>query len=561
MQEVQSIPEAVLEVIHPDGTRHSVRVAQSPFLIGRTVDAGNHLPLGDMRISRQCAALVYAEGEFRLEDRGQRNGVFVNGEKIDIRPLREADTISFGVPDSFQLVFHAGSSDDSLPQFLSRMEEAAALEPAARDLRHLSLLLEASNLLQSHLPLEVVLGVMLDRAITLTDADRGVLLETDAKGNLRPMLARQRGARSLAPTSFVPSQTAIARAIEKRRSVMEEDVASGAAQLRDAQSIVGQKLRSVMAIPLLSISQMRSADVTFMSAPGQLLGVFYLDSRRPAAFTQLERQILTTLAMEAASVLDNARLAKKERERMRLEQELETARQIQRALLPKSFQHFPHLQVTGVNHSCLAVGGDYFDLMQVGPDRAAFVIADVCGKGLGAALVTAMLQGTFSAMTLGQELARVCAHVNRYICEHSEMQRYATLFFGTVDASGRLEVINAGHLPPLLVRGGKVESSFPAKSLPVGLFEQTQYETETAQLEPGDTLVLFTDGVNEAADPAGQMFDMDRLREVVAAHAARPVEAMQAGILAAVERFTRGAPQADDITLLILRYQLARSSN
>jgi phosphoserine phosphatase RsbU/P len=246
---------------------------------------------------------------------------------------------------------------------------------------------------------------------------------------------------------------------------------------------------------------------------------------------------------------------------MRLEQELETARQIQQALLPKSFQHFPHLEVTGVNRSCLAVGGDYFDLMQVAPNRAAFVIADVCGKGLGAALVTAMLQGTFSAMTLGPELARVCAHVNRYICEHSEMQRYATLFFGTVDASGRLEFINAGHLPPLLVRGGKVESSFPAKSLPVGLFERTQYEAETAQLEPGDTLVLFTDGVNEAGDPAGQMFDMDRLREAVAAHAARPVEAMQAGILAAVERFTRGAPQADDITLLILRYQLPRSSN
>ncbi|HJY86241.1 MAG TPA: SpoIIE family protein phosphatase [Candidatus Acidoferrales bacterium] len=561
MSEAQSIPEAVLEVIHPDGTRHSVRVAQSPFLIGRTMDAGNHLPLSDMRISRQCAALVYAEGEFRLQDRGQRNGIFVNGEKIDIRPLREADTISFGVPDSFQLIFHTGPRDDSLPQFLARMEEASALDPAARDLRHLSLLLEASNLLQSHLPLEVVLGVMLDRAITLTDADRGMLLEADAEGRLRPMLARQRGARNLAPTSLVPSQTVIARAIEKRRSVMEEDLASGAAELRDAQSIVGQMLRSVMAIPLLSMSQMRSADVTFLSVPGQLLGVLYLDSRRPAAFTQLERQILATLAMEAASVLDNARLAKKERERVRLEQELETARQIQQALLPKSFQHFPHLQVTGVNHSCLAVGGDYFDLMQVGPERAAFVIADVCGKGLGAALVTAMLQGTLSALTLGKELACVCAHVNRYICEHSEMQRYATLFFGTVDRSGRLEFINAGHLPPLLVRGGKVESSFPAKSLPVGLFEQTEYEAETAQLEPGDTLVLFTDGVNEASDAAGQFFDMDRLREVVATHATQPVETMQAGILAAVEKFTRGAPQADDITLFILRYQLSGSSN
>jgi serine phosphatase RsbU (regulator of sigma subunit) len=553
--EVQPIPAAVLEVVTPDGNRHSVTVTQSPFYIGRTAEAGNNLPLADMRISRQCAAVVYVDGEFRVQDRGQRDGIFVNGEKVDIRPLREGDTISFGVPDSFQLVFHARAVEDALPQLLTRMEEASSLEPEARDLRHLSLLLEASNLLQSHLPLEVVLGAMLDRAITLTDADRGVLLEADAEGNLSPMLARQCGGRALPSDSLSPSKTAIARALEKRRGVIEQDVAAAGAELREAQSIVAQQLRSVMAIPLLSISQMRSSDVTFMSAPGQLLGVIYLDSRRPAAFSKLERQILDTLAMEAASVLDNARLAKKERERIRLEQELNTARQIQQALLPTSFGQFPHLQVTGINHSCLAVGGDYFDLMELSPERTAFVIADVCGKGLAAALVTAMLQGTFSAMSLGQEPSRVCAHLNRYICEHSEMQRYATLFFGTIDANGRLEFINAGHLPPLLVHQGTVESSFPAKSLPVGLFPQTEYAITEVTLEPGDTLILFTDGVTEAMDLAGNQFEVARLREVVAAHAATPVEELQATILKAVQQFTRGAPQADDITLLILRYQ------
>ncbi len=135
------------------------------------------------------------------------------------------------------------------------------------------------------------------------------------------------------------------------------------------------------------------------------------------------------------------------------------------------------------------------------------------------------------------------------------MQRYATLFFGTLDTTGRLDFINAGHLPPLLVHAGRVESAFPAQSMPVGLFPQTEFKAALATLEPGDTLVLFTDGVSEAVDPAGKMFEMERLREVVAAHAHARVEEMQAGILAAVEKFTRGAPQADDITLLILRYQ------
>ncbi len=554
MPEPQAIPEAVLEVIEPSGTRRAVPIKASPFLIGRTAESGNHLSLADMRISRQCAAVVYAGGEFVLEDRGQRSGVFINGEKVEKKLLREGDTISFGVPDSFQLTFRPGPAHKALPELLARMEEVSNLEPGARELRHLSLLLEASNLLQSHLPLEVVLGAMTDRAIALTGADRGLLLEADAEGKLHPMLARQRGNRHLAVEGVEASQTAIAKAVEKRRSVMEEDVAKAAVELRDAQSIVGQQLRSVMAIPLVSLGQLRSSDMTFSSNPAQVLGVLYLDSRKPAAFTRLERQILDTLAMEAASVLDNARLAKKERERMRLEQEINTARQIQQALLPSTFPKYPHFEVTGKNVSCLAVGGDYFDLLELSPERTAFVMADVCGKGLAAALVTMMLQGTFSAMSLGQEPVKVCAHLNRFICTHSEMQRYATLFFAMLDASGRLEFINAGHLPPLLVRDGRVEDAFPAQSMPVGLFEGTEFKSDAAQLQPGDTLVLFTDGVNEAVNPEDDRFDMERLHEVVGAHAKDSIEQMQAAIFSALERFGRGAPQADDITVMVLRY-------
>ena len=186
--------------------------------------------------------------------------------------------------------------------------------------------------------------------------------------------------------------------------------------------------------------------------------------------------------------------------------------------------------------------------------RSAFVIADVCGKGLGAALLTTILQGTFSAMTLGHELARVCRHVNSFICAHSEVQRFATLFFGILEPGGQLEFINAGHLPPLLAHAGRVESVFSAGSLPIGLFPETEFEVARAHLEPGDTLVLFTDGINEAANPQGEQFGTERLSEVVARHARAEIEVLQADILAAVEEFARGTEQADDITLLILRY-------
>ena len=150
--------EAVLEVLAPDGSRRRVPVTQCPFLIGRGAEGDNQLQLPDSRISRCCAALVYADGVYRLEDRGQRYGVFVNGKKIDVQALRDADTITFGVPDSFQLIFHTAQPQQPLAEILSQLEQTSAMESGARSLRQLNLLLEATALLQSHLPLEDILG-------------------------------------------------------------------------------------------------------------------------------------------------------------------------------------------------------------------------------------------------------------------------------------------------------------------------------------------------------------------------------------------------------------------
>ena len=554
--QAQAIPEAVLEVVETDGARRVVRVTHTPFAIGRGAEAGNDLQLADKRISRHSALLVYTDGAFRLEDRGQRHGLFINGKKIRVGELGDGDIITCGAAaDSFQLIFRTGQLQESLPELLTQLERAATMEPGARDLRQLSLLLEATALLQSPLSLEEVLSAMLDRAIAITNADRGLLLEAHGKGSLRPMLARKAGQLSLPAEGFDPSQTAIAQAVEQKRSIIEEDVSQAQAALRDAVSIVAQNLRSVIAIPLSSLSRPRSTEATFVGDAGDLLAVLYLDSRLPAAFSRLDRQILDALSREVAGVLDNARLVQKEQERRRLVQELDIAREIQQALLPKGFRSSPHLEITGVNQSCLAVGGDYFDLMELSRDRTGFVIADVSGKGLGAALVTSMLQGTLSAMTLGQQPDSVFNHVNRFICEHSQVERYATLFFGILDRSGGLEFINAGHLTPLRIHDGRAEFAFSSECLPVGLFPDAEFRTSSGALTPGDTLVLYTDGVNEAKNRQDEMFDLERLQEVVARHATASVEELKAAILGAVEEFTRGTYLDDDLTLLIIRYQ------
>jgi len=393
--------------------------------------------------------------------------------------------------------------------------------------------------------------------VAVLDADRGLLLENGADGTLKVRLARRSGGLRLPPESVTPSQTAIQLALKQHAPVITEDLAQAEADLQAAQSIVAQRLRAVVVIPLYSVMRANSQESMVNLRRGEFLGVLYLDSRRPAAFSKLDRQILDALAADAASTLDNARLVERERERQRMEEQINIARDIQQALLPKNFRAFPHLAVSGCNFPCLSVGGDYFDVFPMGEGRTAFLIADVSGKGLGAALVTTMLQGALSGMTLGNDPVLMFNHVNRFLCDHVEVGRYATMFFGVLDSEGHMEFINAGHPSPILIRKDRVEEAFTEGSYPVGLVPDTQYTAACLKLEPEDTLVLFSDGVTEAMDPDEQLFGVPRLRDVLSGKTNLPLEEIQKSVLEAVENFSRGARQADDLTLLLVRYRSA----
>jgi len=555
MSDNPSNGETGLEVVAPDGSRRFVRVAESPFLIGRAGETATHLQLRDPRISRRCAALVSEDGRCHLEDRGQRHGIFVNGEKVTRRVLEDGDVISFGVENFYELIFRSSLHDTTLPELLSRIDILSSSDAPQGGLHKLNLLLEATALLHSRLPLEAVLATMLDHAVAITDADRGFLLEAHSTGPLRVRLARGRGGARLSPAEASPSQTALRQALEEQASIITEDLAQADHALKAAESIIAQRLRAVVVIPLYAMSRASSSDSAVHNKRGDFLGVVYLDSRRPAAFSKLDRRILDALAVEAASILDNARLVEHERERQRMEQQIGIARDIQQALLPRGFADYPHLGVTGINLPCLTVGGDYFDVFPMGEDRTAFIIADVSGKGLGAALLTTMLQGALSAMRIGIEPARVVDHINQFLCEHVELARYATMFFGILGLDGELEFINAGHPSPFLLRRGEIDEPFTEGSYPVGLMPGTQYTAARLKLRPGDTLVLFSDGVTEAMDPDLNMYGGPRLREVLADLHEASLSHVQKTILASIETFTRGAAQADDITLLLVRYR------
>jgi sigma-B regulation protein RsbU (phosphoserine phosphatase) len=421
-------------------------------------------------------------------------------------------------------------------------------------LSKLNLLLEATSLLHSQLPLESVLAAMLDHTIAVTHADRGLLIEPGAADSFRVRLARGKDGEELAPESIAPSQTALSQAIDRQASVISEDLNLADVDLKSAKSVVVQRLRSIIAIPLFAMPRANSAESVVLKR-GQLLGILYLDSTRPAAFSDLDRQILDALGVQSASILDNARLVERERERQRLEQELSIARTIQQALLPQGLHDFPHMAITGMHYPCHEVGGDYFDAFSAGEERTAFLIADVSGKGLGAALLTMMLQGALSAMALGTDPVRLFNHINKFLCEHGGVGRYATMFFALLDRDGRLEYIKAGHPSPLLLRRGQVSELYSEGSFPVGLLADAEFTSASLQLEPDDTLVLFSDGISEAENPDEELYGVSRLSEALTGQQNAPLDVLKQTVLDSVDKFSRGASQSDDMTLLFARYR------
>ncbi len=562
MQEVSTQIQPHLEVAFSDRPSQIVAIGELPFLIGRGTESGNHLPIDDKRISRKCAAISRGPTGFRIEDRGQLNGIFVNGEQTPGKTLADGDRIRLGADDGCQLVFRLRPAVQTQEHAETKLRSLLGSwgGDSATELKGLKLLLEATQLLHSQLPLEAVLSTMLDHAIAITHADRGMLLEPDASGVLLVRVARGKNGDSLPPEKMNPSRSVLGRAMELETAVVNEDLNLADLNVQTAQSVMLQLLRSAVVIPLYG--SLHGPGGSSGEVPRrQLLGAVYLDSKRTATFSVLDRQILDALGSQAASILDNARLMERERERQRFEQELSIAREIQQALVPQGMRDYPHLAMTGIHRPCHEVGGDYFDVFPMPDGRTAVLIADVAGKGLGAALLTTMLQGALSGMTLGVDPVTVFSHLNQFLCGRASVGRYATMFFGLLDADGVLEFVRAGHPSPLLLRRGEVSELYTGGSFPIGLIDQATFASASIQLEPEDTLLLYSDGVTEAEDVGMDLFGDARLKEALGQCQDPSLGAVQAQILGAVEKFTEGASQSDDITILVVRYRRGVNGN
>jgi serine phosphatase RsbU (regulator of sigma subunit) len=331
---------------------------------------------------------------------------------------------------------------------------------------------------------------------------------------------------------------------------------AGSGEAKAQNTIADLELRSVICVPLVRMHAGQGNTTSVLSTGAETLGMLYMDSRASAAdLAGGNRELLQTLAIEASTILENARLLEEERIKRQMEEELHLAHTIQQSLLPKSMPSTGWLRACGSSLASKDVGGDYFDVNQVHRHCWSAVVADVSGKGVSSALLASLLQGALiTATDQPVALRHRLERLSRFLNDRTGGEKYATIFYALLLADGTFYYINAAHCPGLLVRAADSSKSLDATGMPVGLLAGAEFPLGEEHLEPHDKIVLYSDGVTEAQNPQGEFFGKKRLREVLARHASESCTAIHDAIQAEVTAFTAGAAQSDDITLLVLEY-------
>jgi len=540
---------ASLVVVDPNGHRTRVAIDPLPFRIGRQPESD--LIIRDSRVSRAHARIVVEGGEYVIEDCASLHGTYVNGKRISRQALRNSDKIEFGAQDSYQLVFALDGAE------LKRlMEQVGSSTPhgVGSNLAKLRAILDLARTVQSSFSVDDVLASVVDTALAITGAERGFLM-LRAGGGLEMRIARHRRGRHLHASDLRVPREVIHRALERRRELLSMNFDPlGEGETRPQSSVADLELRSVICVPLVRIRTGQGEATSVLSTGSETVGVLYMDSRLVAAdLAGGNRELLQTLAIEASTVLENARLLEEERAKRQLEEELSLARTIQQSLLPGKLPSEGWLRASGSSVASHEVGGDYFDVSPVNEHCWCAVVADVSGKGVSSALLASLLQGALITATdhpgtLGHRMGRL----NRFLMDRTGGEKYATVFYALLELDGRLSYVNAAHCPPIIVRAGGELFTLEATGMPVGLMEAAEFGVAEQRLAPGDKVVIYTDGVTEAQNAAGEFFGKKRLREIVTAHAAASCQSLHDAIQQAVTEFTEGAPQSDDITLVVL---------
>jgi len=529
-------------------------VTGDSLVFGRSSKADLVVP--DRYMSRLQARL-YRDGErWLLEDLGGRNPTLLNG-----RPVSQPANVGPGdvimVSETRVYVEAPGGggrvrsdertdSGHALFRPASVMLAAEARElPEIGDagLRHhtnrLRLLNDFHRTLAGPITLEALFDLVFDRAFADLHPEEGVIFLRQPDGEFQRVAQRRLPG---VTGDFLYSRSLAREVTEKGLAALVVDV-SADERFNTAQSIMTSGVRSLVAAPLLD--------------PSGCPGLIVLSSRiQVRSFTEEDMEELVSLAAAAAMRIRNIALAEEAAKKQALEKELSLARQIQMTLLPAELPAVPGFELRASNIPTRAVSGDLYQVQMRRDEKECVVLlADVSGKGMAASLLTASLEALAAGpIEVGHSPDGICSRLSRRLHARTSAERYATGFVAVLHTdTGRFCYTNAGHNPALLLRASGEHEELKATGLPLGLLPGGEWEREERQLGPGDLVVIYTDGVTEAANPAGEEYGLPRLVELARRHSKSGVEALAAALQADLDAFAAGVPFGDDRTFVLLR--------
>jgi phosphoserine phosphatase RsbU/P len=403
----------------------------------------------------------------------------------------------------------------------------------------LALLYRISQDFNSSLDLDEVLNRVIDEVIAAVRAERGFLMLRDAAGQLRFRVARGIERHTIEQPQFQVSRSVLARVAEEGRPLLTSN-AQDDAWLKTHRSVAVLGLRSILCVPL--------------QIKGALLGVIYVDNRlQSGIFQPADLDLLTAIASSAATAIENARLYQVAVEQGRLERELQMARDLQASLLPREAPQLAGWDFAAYWQPARQVSGDFYDFIPMEPG-VAVVIADVSDKGMPAALFMALSRTIVRAsLTQSNSPAAGITRANQLIYADSPNSMFVTVFGARIDAGGDLIYVNAGHNPPYLYHADDQPARLARTGMALGIDDTLHFEQHTAHLHPGDTLVLYTDGILDALNARGEEFGDTRLRHVCARHRTESAAQIIAALRDEVLTFVGDQPLADDCTVVIVK--------
>jgi serine phosphatase RsbU (regulator of sigma subunit)/pSer/pThr/pTyr-binding forkhead associated (FHA) protein len=555
------VPMASLHILKGLNEGQRIPLDGDRFTMGRNPDC--HVVIPITSVSREHAVIVREKTRYYVEDLQSRNGTFINNQQINSRTqLRHNDRIRIC---DFLAAFYDSASTLPLPKELTKEEDefeedepessstveatlshSSGLLLQAQPAEKLQALLEISSSLSKTLELDPLLPKIVESLFQLfRQADRCfIILLEEPTGKLIPKVIKTRRPHDEANARF--SKSIVKKCLDTSQAFLSDD-ASADKRIPLSQSVVDFRIRSVMCAPLVS-------------ADGKAFGVIQLDTQdRTKKFTQEDLTLLLGVCNVASISLENARMHEGMLAQAKVKRDLELAHQVQLSFLPQKLPDLPGYEFWTHYESALEVGGDYYGFAMLPGPRVAATLGDVAGKGVPAALLMAKLSSdTRSCLLTEPDLAKAVTALNELVVQQtSQMDRFVTLVSALVEPINHaVTLVNAGHPSPFVYRqsSGELEEAAATDSagMPLGILEGQNYSATSVTLNPGDCLLLFTDGVTDAVDVRNNAFGTKGIITALQAGGPFTPRTLVERLVRAVKQHSAGRDQHDDITLVCL---------